>query len=43
MYAVIDIIIPAKIDRKQKDLLQQLADTELDNAPEFKTFKKYLK
>ncbi len=43
MYAIIDIIIPTKLDRKQKDLLQQLSDTSLDDSSEFKNFKKYLK
>lgn len=42
MYAVINIITPTKLDRKQKSLLQELADTDLEDAPEFKTFKKYL-
>lgn len=43
MYAVINIIIPTKLDRKQKALLQELAETSLDDAPEFKTFNKYMK
>ncbi len=42
MYAIIDVIIPSKLDRKQKDLLQDLAKTDLDNSSEFKDFKKYL-
>ena len=42
MYAVINIITPTKLDRKQKKLLQELAETNLEDAPEFKTFKKYL-
>lgn len=43
MYAVINIIMPTKLDRKQKSLLQDLAKTNLEDAPEFKNFKKYLK
>ena len=43
MYAVINIIIPSKIDRKQKTLLEELKNTNLEDYPEFKTFKKYLK
>lgn len=43
MYAVVNIIIPNKLDRKQKSLLQDLAKTNLEDAPEFKTFKKFLK
>ncbi len=42
MYAIIDVIIPSKLDRKQKSLLEDLAKTELDNSSEFKDFKKYL-
>lgn len=43
MYAVINIITPTKLDRKQKNLLQDLSETDLEDAPEFKNFKKYLK
>ena len=42
MYAVINIIMPTKLDRNQKKLLQDLAQTNLEDAPEFKVFKKYL-
>ena len=43
MYAVINIIIPTKLDRKQKQLLQDLAKTDLEDTSEFKNFKKYIK
>lgn len=43
MFAVINIITPVKLDRKQKKLLEELAATGLDDAPEFKNFNKYLK
>lgn len=43
MYAVINIIIPTKLDRKQKALLQDLAQTDLEDSPEFKNFNKYMK
>lgn len=43
MYAVVNIIVPTKLDRKQKKLFQELADTSLDDSEEFKTFKKYMK
>lgn len=43
MYAVINIITPTKLDRKQKSLLQDLAKTDLEDSVEFKNFKKYLK
>lgn len=42
MYVVLNVVIPTKLDRKQKDLLKQLDDTTLDNDTEFKKFKKYL-
>lgn len=42
MYAVINIITPTKLDRKQKSLLEDLRKTDLDDSPEFKEFKKYL-
>ena len=42
MYAVINIIIPTKLDRKQKSLLQDLAKTDLEDSPEFRNFRKYL-
>ena len=43
MYAVINIIIPTKLDKKQKALLQDLAQTDLEDSPEFKNFNKYMK
>ena len=43
MYAVVNIIIPTKLDRKQKSLLQDLAKTDLEDSSEFKNFRKYLK
>lgn len=43
MYAVINIITPTKLDRKQKKLLQELAETDLEDTQEFKSFKKYVK
>lgn len=42
MYAVINIIIPTKLDRNQKSLLQELAKTNLEDSSEFKNFKKYV-
>ena len=42
MYAVINIITPTKLDRKQKALLEDLRKTNLEDSSEFKNFKKYL-
>ena len=43
MYVVVNIIIPTKLDRKQKTLLEELAQTDLEDASEFKEFKKFVK
>lgn len=42
LYVVINVVIPTKLSRKQKDLIKDLAETELDDESEFKKFKKYL-
>jgi molecular chaperone DnaJ len=42
MYLIINVIIPSKLDRKQKALFNDLAETTLDNDEAFKKFKKYL-
>ena len=41
MYAVINILMPTKLDRKQK--LQDLDKTGLDDYSDFKNFNKYVK
>lgn len=43
LYLVYNIIIPTKLDRKQKELFKDLDKTELDNESEFKKFNKYIK
>ena len=43
MYVVVNVIIPTKLSKKQKDLLKELAETDLEAEPEFKEFKKSLK
>jgi DnaJ-class molecular chaperone len=30
MYVTVNVVIPDKLDRKQKDLISQLADTNLE-------------
>ncbi len=42
MYVVLDVVIPSKLDRKQKELFKELDETSLDNDSVFKNFKKYL-
>ncbi len=42
MYVVIDVVIPDKLDRKQKELFKELDKTDLETGSSFKNFKKYL-
>lgn len=41
MYVIIDVVIPTKLDRQQKELFKELQDTKLDNG-EYKKIEKYL-
>jgi len=43
MYVVVNVIIPTKLNKKQKDLLKELAETDLESETEFKDFKRSLK
>lgn len=43
MYVVINIIIPTKLTREQKELFNALNETNLENESEFKDFEKSLK
>lgn len=42
MYVVLDVVIPDKLDKKQKELFKELAKTDLEIGSDFKNFKKYL-
>ena len=42
MYIITNVIIPSKLDRKQKELFGDLSETSLDNDEAFKKFRKYL-
>lgn len=42
-YGIINIIIPDKLTKEQKDLIKKLSETTLDNSKEFKTYYKYTK
>ena len=42
MYAVINVVIPTKLSREQKELIKDLADTDLESENDIKRFKKYL-
>lgn len=41
-YAIFNVIIPTKLDKKQKKIFAELSETELENNDEFKKYKKYL-
>ncbi|MCI8498422.1 MAG: molecular chaperone DnaJ [Bacilli bacterium] len=41
MYVIIDVVIPTKIDRHQKELFKELDGTKLDNG-EYKKIQRYL-
>ena len=41
MYVIISVVIPERLDRKQKDLFKELSNTKLDNG-EYKKIEKYL-
>ena len=42
MYVVYNVVIPNKLSMTQKRLIKELAETNLEDAPEFREFKKYL-
>lgn len=41
LYLITNVIIPKKLDRKQKSLFKDLSKTKLDNTTIFKDFEKY--
>ena len=43
LYVILNIIIPTKLDKKQRKIFEELRETELDNNDIFKKFKKYFK
>ncbi len=43
MYVVVNIIIPTKLTKEQKELFTKLSSTDLENESEFKDYKKSLK
>ena len=42
MYVIINVMIPEKLDKNQKDLFKSLSDTNLETNQEFKNIDKYL-
>ena len=43
MYVIIKVITPNKLDRKQKDLIKELSNTDLETGIEFSKFNGYMK
>lgn len=43
MYVITNVVIPGKLNRKQKELFKELSNTELDNDSEFSKYEKMLK
>jgi len=43
MYVVVDVIIPTKLTKKQKELFKELSETDLDNDSEFTKYNKKIK
>ena len=43
MYVIINVITPTKLDRTQKDLINKLSNTDLENSSEFVKFNNYLR
>ena len=43
MYVIIKVIVPDKLSKEQKRLIEELNNTELDNNVEFKKINKYVK
>lgn len=42
MYVIYHVVIPDRLSMTQKKLIKELSQTDLDDAPEFREFKKYL-
>ena len=43
LFIILKVVIPTKLDRKQKKLFEELRDTELDNNDIFKKFRNFFK
>lgn len=43
MYIIINVITPTKLDREQKDLINKLSKTNLENTLEFTKFNNYIR
>ena len=43
MYVIVDVVMPTKLTKKQKDLFKELSETTLDDDSKFTKFNKMLK
>ena len=43
LYIVLDVVMPDKLDRKQKKLFEELSETNLETSDKFKKFNKYFR
>ncbi len=43
MYVIVNVVIPSKLNRKQKELFRELSETDLDGDSEFTKYNKILK
>ena len=43
LYILLNVVMPTKLDRKQRKLFEELNETTLDDNDKFKKFKKYFK
>ena len=43
LYIVLDVVMPTKIDRNQRRLVEELSDTNLETSEKFKKFNKYFR
>ena len=43
LYIILDIVMPTKLDKNQKELLEELSNSNLETSDKFKKFNKYFK
>ena len=43
LYILLNVVMPTKLDRKQRKLFEELSETSLDDHDKFKRFRKYFK
>lgn len=43
LYIILDVVMPTKLDKKQRKLFEELMDTNLETSDKFKQFNKYFR